>query len=236
MRFSLAAGTQGLVTVQLDPPASGQLHRSDSRSSGNTAVLLDKAWKWERQGAHAQLAPGKSATIAIATKPLPAGAFAFDETVVRQAPPTSPPEHGRTSSRERRRSMFPSRGSTRPGRICSCRTSCSPAATGCCIAPAISTSSSMNRREAMRHWPCSPGAMPTGLSRCSCRCSDFHAAGAGEPSGGAQAQRCESAIGGKLAIASSFARCSRGSSAKSIDMLSNRDAPGLIAAEGAVLR
>src|SRR5205823_4113371 len=41
VRFSLAAGTHGLVTVQLDPPASGQFADSQIRDAqGNAVVLL----------------------------------------------------------------------------------------------------------------------------------------------------------------------------------------------------
>jgi hypothetical protein len=80
-RFSLAAGTQGLVTVQLDPPSSGRFVDGQIlNADGNAVVLLGGAWKWERQGAHAPLAPGKSVTLAIPTKPLASGALAFDAT------------------------------------------------------------------------------------------------------------------------------------------------------------
>lgn len=80
VRFSLAAGTQGLVTVQLDPPVSGQFVDGAIRDdAGNAVVSLDRMWKWERQGVHAQLAPGKAATLAIATKPLAPGTLVFDE-------------------------------------------------------------------------------------------------------------------------------------------------------------
>src|SRR5262245_18050230 len=80
VRFSLAAGTQGLVTVQLDPPSGGQFAVGEIRdAASNAVVLLDGAWKWERQGAHAQLAPGKAVTLAIPTKAIVPGALAFDE-------------------------------------------------------------------------------------------------------------------------------------------------------------
>jgi len=80
VRFSLAAGQQGLVTVQLDPPSSAAFSNGEIRGlDGNAVVLLDKAWSWARQGAHAPLSPGKSVTLAIPTKPLAEGVFAFDE-------------------------------------------------------------------------------------------------------------------------------------------------------------
>lgn len=81
VRFSLATGTQGLVTVQVDPSGGSQFAGGAIQdSSGNAVVLLDDAWKWERQGGHAALTPGKSATLAIITKPLPAGVLSFDAT------------------------------------------------------------------------------------------------------------------------------------------------------------
>src|SRR5262245_17752462 len=81
VRFSLATGTQGLVTVQIDPPGDSQFAGGAIQdSSGNAVVLLDDAWKWERQGGHASLTPAKPATLAIVTKPLSAGAMSFDAT------------------------------------------------------------------------------------------------------------------------------------------------------------
>ena len=85
VRFSLAAGTQGIVSVQLDPPDSGQFANGQIRdSSGNTVVFLDRTWKWERQGAHAQLAAGTSVTLAIPTKPVEASSFSFDENTYQR--------------------------------------------------------------------------------------------------------------------------------------------------------
>jgi hypothetical protein len=80
VQFSLAAGSNGLVTVQLDPPAgatfaSGQL----VTAQGQPVVWTDRAWKWERAGLHARLQPGMVATLAIATRPLTAGALTFGE-------------------------------------------------------------------------------------------------------------------------------------------------------------
>src|SRR5262245_44738600 len=81
VQFSLAAGAQGLITVQLDPPSSGQFANGKILdASGQAIVLFDPLWKWERQGAHAQLAPGKNATLAIATKALAAESLKFDES------------------------------------------------------------------------------------------------------------------------------------------------------------
>jgi hypothetical protein len=85
VRFSLAAGSKGIVTVQLDPPAAGQFAQGEIRDAQNDAVvLLDSSWKWERQGAHAQLQPGSSVTLAIPTKPLVAGVLAFGSDTYAQ--------------------------------------------------------------------------------------------------------------------------------------------------------
>ncbi|MBI5772807.1 MAG: hypothetical protein HZA89_03570 [Verrucomicrobia bacterium] len=71
VKFDLAAGTNGLVSVELDPPAGGKFSAGkilDER--GNVVAWLDKSWKWERRGARAKLRPGAAATLAIVTKPL----------------------------------------------------------------------------------------------------------------------------------------------------------------------
>jgi hypothetical protein len=80
VRFSLAAGANGIVTVQIDPPAQARFVSSQIvDGQGNPVVWVDRAWKWERQGVHASLKPGDAATLAIATGPLAAGALAFDD-------------------------------------------------------------------------------------------------------------------------------------------------------------
>lgn len=80
VRFSLAAGSTGLVTVQLDPPAGSKFAAGQlADAQGQPVVCADRAWKWERSGLHARLQPGTAATVAIATRPLPAGALSFDE-------------------------------------------------------------------------------------------------------------------------------------------------------------
>jgi hypothetical protein len=80
VRFSLAAGKQGLLTVQLDPPTGSQFaERAIQDAAGNAVVLLDSAWKWERRGAHAALTPDKAATLAIVTKPLRSGTLIFND-------------------------------------------------------------------------------------------------------------------------------------------------------------
>ncbi len=80
VRFSLAAGANGLMTVQLDPPAGAKFAAGQlAGAQGQSVVWADRAWKWERVGLHARLQPGTAATLAIATRPLPAGALTFDE-------------------------------------------------------------------------------------------------------------------------------------------------------------
>src|SRR5262245_3091306 len=81
VRFSLAAGAQGVITVQLDSPPAAQFASGEIQGANDqTIVLFDRTWKWERQAAHAQLIPGTSATLAIATKPLAPHALLFHET------------------------------------------------------------------------------------------------------------------------------------------------------------
>src|SRR5439155_19648624 len=79
VQFSLIAGSQGLVTVNVDPPGDSQFAKGAIKNeTGDTVALLDDTWKWERQGAHATLAPGKTATLAIITKPLAENTLSFD--------------------------------------------------------------------------------------------------------------------------------------------------------------
>lgn len=80
VQFSLAAGANGLVTVHLDPQGGA---RFDSGrivdANGQAVVWADPTWTWDRQGLHAPLKPGKTATLAIATKSPTDGVIAFDE-------------------------------------------------------------------------------------------------------------------------------------------------------------
>lgn len=80
VQFSLAAGSNGFVTVQLDP-AIGSRFESNRivDSDGKPVVWSDKNWKWERQGLHASLKPGTAATLAIATQLPENGMLDFDE-------------------------------------------------------------------------------------------------------------------------------------------------------------
>ncbi|HEY2412444.1 MAG TPA: hypothetical protein VGI40_09390 [Pirellulaceae bacterium] len=79
VQFSLVAGAQGQVTVNVDPPGDSQFAKGAIKNeTGETVALLDESWKWERQGAHAALTPGKTATLAIITKPLAENKLPFD--------------------------------------------------------------------------------------------------------------------------------------------------------------
>lgn len=79
VQFSLAAGTSGIVTAQLDPPGGSRFESGRIIDAGGKPVVwADRAWKWERDGLHAALQPGKTATLAIATQPPGDGVLAFD--------------------------------------------------------------------------------------------------------------------------------------------------------------
>ena len=85
VRFTLASGSSGVVSVNLDPP--GEASFADGKfqdAKGRTVAWFDGAWKWERHGAHARLKPGAAATLAIVTRPLDAEPPAFDATSYEQ--------------------------------------------------------------------------------------------------------------------------------------------------------
>jgi hypothetical protein len=70
-KFSLAQGTNGFVTVEVDAKApvkftDGKLIDAD----GIVRACFDKSWKWERNGVHARLTAASAATLAVPTKPL----------------------------------------------------------------------------------------------------------------------------------------------------------------------
>jgi hypothetical protein len=80
VRFSLAAGSNGVVSALMDPPASAKWTPGRMLDDkGHAVALLDNAWKWERQGARAQLKPGKFATMAIPTTAGALDGFKFDQ-------------------------------------------------------------------------------------------------------------------------------------------------------------
>ena len=71
VRFSLASGSNNLITVQFDVPsplsfAEGKV----TDSHGQVLAYFDKNWTWERERAHAKIGINKIATLAIATKPI----------------------------------------------------------------------------------------------------------------------------------------------------------------------
>ena len=81
VRFSLVAGAQGLVTVQPEPAAASRFANGQIKNErGEVIATFDETWKWERQGAHATITPGKPATLAIATIPLAENSLRFDRT------------------------------------------------------------------------------------------------------------------------------------------------------------
>jgi hypothetical protein len=79
VKFSLAEGTNGLITAQIDarPPikfAEGKV----TNDKGQVLAYFDKSWTWERGSAHAKISQRKQATMAIPTKPLAEGeSFSF---------------------------------------------------------------------------------------------------------------------------------------------------------------
>src|SRR5205823_3635201 len=68
-KFSLANGTNGIITVQVDAGPIKFSERVITGSNSQTLVIFDDAWTWERQRAHARIATNKFATLAIVTKP-----------------------------------------------------------------------------------------------------------------------------------------------------------------------
>jgi hypothetical protein len=71
VKFSLASGTNGIVTIQLESSPLKFEQGQVTDAAGNVAVCFDKAWTWERERVHAKIATNKVAVIAIATKSLP---------------------------------------------------------------------------------------------------------------------------------------------------------------------
>ncbi|TLY34933.1 MAG: hypothetical protein E6K60_12165 [Nitrospirae bacterium] len=74
-KFSLAQGSNGIVTVQVGAP--GPLKFADGNvtdEQGQVLACFDTRWKWERQRAQARLTPNTSATLAVPTKPIPVSA------------------------------------------------------------------------------------------------------------------------------------------------------------------
>jgi hypothetical protein len=71
VKFTLASGTNGIVTIQLESSPFKFEQGRVTDAAGNIVVCCDKAWTWERERARAKIATNKAAVIAIITKPLP---------------------------------------------------------------------------------------------------------------------------------------------------------------------
>jgi hypothetical protein len=74
VKFSLASGTNGTITVQIDSNPVRFEDRKAVDTHENVLVYFDETWAWDRDRAHAKLGADKDATLAIATKPLRNGA------------------------------------------------------------------------------------------------------------------------------------------------------------------
>ena len=71
-KFSLTQGATGIITAVVEDKtplkfAAGRL----TNEKGEVVAIADGAWKWERNRLSAKITPQNSATLAIATKPLP---------------------------------------------------------------------------------------------------------------------------------------------------------------------
>src|SRR5262249_47054459 len=86
VKFSVAEGTNNLVTVQ--PDAKGAVKFSAGKllnDQGQVLAYFDKSWVWERQGMHAKIPAKRFATLAIPTKSLDGStAFSFDTSTYDQ--------------------------------------------------------------------------------------------------------------------------------------------------------
>jgi hypothetical protein len=73
-RFSLASGTNGVATVEVDSSQVKFVEAKITDANGSALVYLDKSWTWDNQRARAKIGTDKFAVIAIATKPPRSGA------------------------------------------------------------------------------------------------------------------------------------------------------------------
>ena len=74
VQFSLAQGRSGSVAVNVGDGAPVAFARGAvTNAAGERLAQFDSRWRWERGRAVARLAAGEAVTLAIATKPLPAG-------------------------------------------------------------------------------------------------------------------------------------------------------------------
>jgi hypothetical protein len=69
--FSLAAGASGVATVELDSKFPFKFMNGKAvNEKGETLAWFDRPWDLDRQLMHAKISTNKTATLAIATKPL----------------------------------------------------------------------------------------------------------------------------------------------------------------------
>jgi hypothetical protein len=74
VQFALAQGRSGSVAVNVGDGAPVAFDRGGvTNAAGERLVQFDSRWRWERGRAVARLMAGEVVTLAIATKPLPAG-------------------------------------------------------------------------------------------------------------------------------------------------------------------
>lgn len=74
VKFSLAKGTNGVITVEFDSNSPLKFDGGViSNEKGEVLAQGDKSWHWTRQSAQVRLTSQQTATIAIATKPLSKG-------------------------------------------------------------------------------------------------------------------------------------------------------------------
>lgn len=70
VKFSLAQGTNGFITVDVDSKSPIKFANGKAMDEkGNALAYFDKAWKWQRGAAHAKISTSKFAFVAIPTKP-----------------------------------------------------------------------------------------------------------------------------------------------------------------------
>jgi hypothetical protein len=73
VKFSIASGTNGTITVEIDSHPLRFENRKAIDTDKNLLVYFDEMWTWDRDRAHAKLGADKDATLAIATRPLRSG-------------------------------------------------------------------------------------------------------------------------------------------------------------------
>lgn len=74
-KFTLARGSNGIVTAQFDNKSVRFVKRALLDEKGQCLAWFGSAWIWERGAAHARIGGHAVATMAIATKPMPPGEF-----------------------------------------------------------------------------------------------------------------------------------------------------------------